>query len=449
MKDTKEIISYLKDKGFVYSGSSIYGGLANSWDYGPLGAMLKDNIKNEWKKFFIDQEPEQIYHFDSGIILNSNVWKSSGHIAKFNDPMIDCKSCKSRYRADHLIEEKTNLNPDNLNFEEQTEIIHKKIKCPNCKKRDWTKVRSFELMFKTSNSKINNEDNLYLRPETAQGIFINFKNVINSLNPKIPFGIGQVGKSFRNEVTPGNFIFRTKEFEQLELEFFVKPEETEKWFDYFLNKIREFLLKLGLDKKNIKEFDVDKESLAHYSSKTIDFEYKFSFGWGEILGFANRGDFDLKNHSLNSNEKLNYSIANSNEKYYPHVLEISMGVERLFFALISELFIENKKREILKLPFSLAPYKVSIMPLTNKLNEEAKKLYNELLKKNIGPINFSTGGSIGKRYRKQDSIGTFFVITYDFDTAKDESVTIRNRDTMNQERILIKNINEYIKNNAK
>lgn len=454
MKDTKEIIAHLKDKGFVYSGSSIYGGLANSWDFGPLGTMLKNNIKDTWKKFFIDQESEaELYHFDSGIILNPKVWEASGHVGKFNDPMIDCKSCKERFRADHLIEEHLEMNADNLSFEEQTKLIHEKINCPSCSKNDWTEVRAFELMFKTSGSKTGEDDTLYLRPETAQGVFINFKNVVDTLNSKVPFGIGQIGKAFRNEVTPGNFIFRTKEFEQLELEFFTKGEEATKWFDYYLGKINEFLNVVGLKKENIREYDVPADSLAHYSSRTVDFEYNFSFGWGELLGLANRGDYDLSTHTNSSDDSLMYNDQALGEKYIPHVVETSMGVERLLFAIVSEALqtdtLEDGERDVLKLPFVLAPYKVAVMPLTNKLEEESKGLYKELLKQDLGPITYSKGGSIGKRYRKQDSIGTPFSITFDFDSIEDKKVTIRNRDTMSQERIDISEIKTYILNNAK
>ncbi len=454
MKDTKDIIAHLKDKGFVYAGSSIYGGLANSWDFGPLGTMLKNNIKDAWKTFFIDQEVEaEAYHFDSGIILNPKVWEASGHVGKFNDPMVDCKSCKDRFRADHLIEEALNQNADNLSFEEQTKLIHNNIECPSCKSQDWTEVRAFELMFKTSGSKTGDEDNLYLRPETAQGVFINFKNVVDTLNAKVPFAIGQVGKAFRNEVTPGNFIFRTKEFEQLELEFFTKGDDSSKWFDYYLNRINEFLLSIGLSKENFREYDVPADSLAHYSSRTVDFEYNFSFGWGELLGLANRGDYDLTTHSENSNETMEYNDQAAGEKYMPHVVETSMGVERLLFAIISEALVtetlEDGERDVLKLPYILSPYKVAVMPLTNKLEEEAKELYKELSKQNLGPITFVKGGSIGKRYRKQDSIGTPFSITFDFDSIEDKMVTIRNRDTMAQERVNISDIKNYITTNAK
>ncbi len=451
MKDTKEIIAHLKDKGFIYAGSSIYGGLANSWDFGPLGTMLKNNIKDSWKKFFVDQEIESVYHFDSGIILNPKVWEASGHVGKFNDPMIDCKSCKERFRADHLIEEQLDMNADNMSFEEQTKLIQEKINCPSCSKNDWTEVRAFELMFKTSGSKTGDEDTLYLRPETAQGVFINFKNVVDTLNAKVPFGIGQVGKAFRNEVTPGNFIFRTKEFEQLELEFFTKGEESAKWFEYYLERINSFLLTLGLSKENLKEYEVPADSLAHYSSRTVDFEYKFPFGWGEILGLANRGNFDLTNHTNASNESLEYNDQAAGEKYMPHIVETSMGVERLLFAIVAEALVseqdEEGEREVLKLPFNLAPYKVAVMPLTNKIEEEAKEVYKELLTQDLGPITFVKGGSIGKRYRKQDAIGTPFSITFDFDSIEDKMVTIRNRDTMKQDRIEISKVKEYILTN--
>lgn len=447
MKDTKDIISHLKDKGFVYAGSSIYGGLANSWDFGPLGTMLKNNIKDEWKRFFVDQEPNT-YHLDSGIILNPKVWEASGHVGKFNDPMIDCKECKTRFRADHLIEENKDINADNLSFEEQTKIIDGEINCPNCGKHNWTEVRAFELMFKTSGSKTGDEENLYLRPETAQGVFINFKNVVDTLNPKVPFGIGQVGKAFRNEVTPGNFIFRTKEFEQLELEFFLHSDESDKWFEYFVNKINTFLTeKLGMNKSNIIEYNVPKDSLAHYSKRTIDFEYKFPFGNGELLGLADRGSFDLTNHNLEYNDQAR------GEKYTPDVIETSMGVERLLFALACEYLIdesdEDGERTVFKLPYSLSPYKVAVMPLTNKLDIEAEKLFDDLLKLDLGPITYSKSGTIGKRYRKQDAIGTMFSITYDFDSIEDNKVTIRHRDTMKQERVSIEEIKKYIIENAK
>ncbi len=448
MKDNKEIISFLKVKGFVFPGSEIYGGLANSWDYGPLGALLKDNIKNLWKSFFIDQQPNT-FHFDSSIMLNKKVWEVSGHLAKFVDPMIDCKECKIRYRADFFIEEHFEKNPDSMSFEEMSELIHS-MDCPSCKKNNWTDVRIFNLMFKFDNSKLGEGDEIYLRPETAQGIFINFLNIINSINPKLPFGIGQVGKAFRNEVTPGNFIFRTKEFEQLELEYFTTKNGEEVAFDHYIGLIDIFLEKVGLSKNNFRKQDIAKESLAHYSSRTIDYEYNFPFGWGELLGLANRRQFDL---SIHSGSKLGMRDSQTNEFIVPSVIETSFGVERLFYAIISEAYtkedVDGEERIVLKLPFKIAPYKAAVTPLTNKLDNEAQTLFNELLEQEIGPITYVTSGSIGKRYRKQDAIGTPFVITYDFDALEDNSVTIRHRDTMKQARVLIKDIKTYILNNAK
>ncbi len=453
MKETKEIVAFLKERGFIFPGSDIYGGLANSWDYGPLGTMLKSNIKDSWKNFFIDQQ-ENIFHLDSGIILNSKVWAASGHLGKFNDPMVDCKECKSRFRADQLLENIKNIKATNLSYEEMSLLINK-IKCPICKKSNWTNVRSFDLMFKMSTSKTGElEEEVYLRPETAQGVFINFKNIIDSFAPKIPFGIGQIGKAFRNEVTPGNFVFRTKEFEQLELEFFCEAKETKKWFDFYAQKIHFYLEDiLKIKKENIRKLNVPKDELAHYSKKTFDFEYKFPFGWGELLGLANRTDFDLKNHNKNSNVKISYTDPLTKENLFPHVIETSMGVERLLFALINdhlkeEVLKDKTTRIVLKLPYILAPYKIAIAPLTNKLDNEAHKLFIDLLKAKLGPIIYIKSGSIGKRYRKQDQIGTPFVITFDFESLKTNEVTIRHRDSMKQSKVLISNIKNYIFENA-
>ncbi len=453
MKETKEIVAFLKERGFIYPGSDIYGGLANSWDYGPLGTILKDNIKDSWKSFFVDQQ-ENIFHLDSGIILNSQVWAASGHLGKFNDPMVDCKECNSRFKADELLENVEHIKTSKLSYEEMSLLI-RKINCPVCNKSNWTNVRSFDLMFKMSNSKTGEaEEDVYLRPETAQGVFVNFKNIMDSFSPKIPFGIGQIGKAFRNEVTPGNFIFRTKEFEQLELEFFCKEEETEKWFAFYLQKIHHYLEKdLKLKKENIKEIDVPKDELAHYSKKTYDFEYKFPFGWAELLGLANRTDFDLKTHDKNSNEKLSYIDPLTKQNFYPHVIETSMGVERLLFALINDHLVEEELEDktirlVLQLPYALAPYKAAIAPLTNKLDKEAHKLFSDLLQAKLGPIIYAKSGSIGKRYRKQDQIGTPFVITYDFDSEATNEVTIRHRDSMKQSRVQIKEIKKYIIENA-
>ena len=446
MKEVKELVAYLKEKGFIYPGSSIYGGLANSWDYGPLGTILKDKIKKLWQETFIKQDVNDIYYFDSSIMLNPDVWVSSGHVGKFNDPMVDCKECKTRFRADHLIEEHTNLNPATMSFEDMSVAINENIdKCPHCgAAANFTDVRAFDLMFRTSNSKTGEDDkDIYLRPETAQGVFINFKNVVDTMGAKVPFGIGQVGKAFRNEVTPGNFIFRTKEFEQLELEFFTSPDEWEKWFDYYLEKIEMFLEKLGLDMSKVSRLEVPEEDRAHYSQRTVDFEFDYPFGKGELLGLAYRGDYDLKNHDLDYRDPV------SNEKYIPHVVEASMGVERLLFALIvstlkDEELEEGDVREVLQVPQRMAPYCLAIAPLTNKLDEEATKLYRELKVKSKCNIVYAKSGSIGKRYRKQDNIGTPWVATVDFDSLEDGKVTIRNRDTMEQERVPYDEIMTYI-----
>ncbi len=451
MKDFKEIVSFLRDKGFVYAGSEIYGGLANSWDYGPLGSMLKNNIKKVWSKHFIYEKINN-FELDSSIILNTNVWKSTGHLEKFNDPVIECLNDNKRYRADHLIEDYTEINPVSLSLQEMTQVIKERIKLPEFKeKTKWGEVKEFQLMFKTSDSKTGQEGNdLYLRPETAQGIYINFKNIVNTYNLTLPFGVGQIGKSFRNEVTPGNFVFRTKEFEQMELQNFIYPKDEIEEFDSSVNDVKEFLKRINISENNIRLIDVPKDELAHYSKRTIDFEYKFLFGWGELLGIANRTNFDLKNHMENSKENLFYiDQKNNNEKIIPYIIETSIGVERLLLAIISDNLKTINEREILTLPYDLAPYKLAITPLTNKVDDEAYHLYKDLLKKDIGPIFYSKSGSIGKRYRKLDQIGVPFIITFDFDSLEDHKVTIRHRDTMEQQRINISEIKEYIIKNAK
>ncbi len=452
MKDMKEIISFLKDKGFIFSGSEIYGGLANSWDYGHLSVLVKDNIKKMWSDFFITKEINfDAFSFDSSIILNSLVWKASGHVDKFTDPVIICLNDNSIHRADHLIEEfLPDVNVEKLSLEEMKNIIDEKINLDKFgTKTKWGEIKDFNLMFKTTNSKIGMGEELYLRPETAQGVFINFKNVVNTYNPKIPFLIGQKGKAFRNEVTPGNFIFRTKEFEQLELEFFTHGNEADKWFDYYVSKVDEFLDKIGIKRENLRKYDVPKESLAHYSKRTIDIEFKFPFGWGELLGIANRTDHDLKKHMEESKENLEFHNQISNEKFIPYIIETSMGIERLFLAIISSSLINDGERDVLQLPYEIAPYKIAIAPLTNKLDEESKELYKKVVNLFDVPILFSKGGTIGKRYRKLDSIGVPFVITFDFDSLEDKMVTIRDRDTKNSVRIKIDDIKTYIEKNAK
>lgn len=438
------IVNHLKNYGFVFQNSEIYNGLSNAWDFGPLGSIIKNNIKNEWINFFVHKS-NSMYLLDSNIILNPLVWKASGHIDNFSDPLIDCKSCKSRYRVDKLIEEFSNEKVNELTpISKMNEIISlNSIVCPNCKKYEWTNIRKFNLMFETSIGVVENDKNsVYLRPETAQGIFINFKNIQRSQRAKIPFGVAQIGKSFRNEITPGNFIFRTREFEQMEIEFFTHPSESEKHFDFFEKKIYDFLVeKLKIKKENLKKIDYPKEELAHYSSKTIDYFYNFPHGFSELWGLANRGDFDLKQHQELSKKNMEYLDDNSKEKYLPHIIEPSVGVERLFYALIVDAYCEevledNSTRVLLKLAEEIAPYKICVLPLTNKLNEKSLEVYELLINSGIiSTIDFS--GSIGKRYRRQDAIGTPYCLTIDFDTLENNTVTIRERDSMVQKRINI------------
>ncbi|BDV03581.1 MAG: glycine--tRNA ligase [Candidatus Hepatoplasma scabrum] len=449
-KKMNDLVNFLKNRGFIYPSSNIYGGLANSWDFGPLGTMLKINLKNYFNYFFIDMQ-ENNYYFDSSIILNSKVWEASGHLKKFNDYIITCLNDNQIYRADELLEEYTNYIFENLTILEVEKIIQEKIKLKKYgDKTRWSKISSFGLMFKTNYSKTDTKVNeVYFRPETAQGIFINFKNISDSLNLKLPFGIGQIGKSFRNEVTPKNFIFRTKEFEQLELEYFTYKDRAKKDFDKYLKLIDLFLLNLGFKKEDLIKNDIPKNKLAHYAKKTIDYEYNFWFGKKELLGISNRSDFDLKNHSQVSKERLQYFDTTSNKWITPHVIEVSMGVERLILAIFNKLFVKEKERNILKLPFFLSPYKIAICPLTDKLNYQGEELLFNLKKLNIGPIILQKGGSIGKRYRKHDEIGTFFIITIDFETEKDQKITIRDRDTKKQERIAISEIKNYLQTKIK
>lgn len=450
--DQTTIVNYLKNYGFVFASSEIYGGLANAWDYGPLGVALKNNIKSLWWNYFITSQPSMV-GLDSSILLNPSVWKASGHLTNFADPLIDCKSCKQRFRADKLIEAQY---PDikiseNTSQDELLKIIKdKKIKCPNCGKFDWTDIRSFNLMFKTSQSIIEDKSNqLYLRPETAQGIFINFANIQRALRLKVPFGVGQIGKAFRNEITPGNFIFRTREFEQMEIEHFVYPNKAAEKFEEYVKSIQNFLTNvLKLKSGNIKLREHDKDELSHYSARTVDFQYNFPHGWAELWGLANRTDFDLKNHENISGSTLAYLDPETNKRFIPFVIEPSVGVERLFYAIICDNYkIENLKdgetREVLTLDYNLCPYKAAVLPLSPKLNNEAKKVFDSLIAHHI-PAVYDTTGSIGKRYRRQDAIGTYYCITYDFDSLKDNCVTIRNRDTMKQERIKISDIFKFL-----
>lgn len=453
-KTMEKIVSLAKTRGFIFPGSEIYGGLANTWDYGPLGVELKNNVKKAWWKKFVQ---ESIYNvgLDSAILMNPQVWVASGHVGGFSDPLMDCKKCKARFRADKLIEDfiiksgKEQVNVDGWSNEMMENYIKdNNIECPECGAFDYTSIRQFNLMFKTFQGVTeDSKSEIYLRPETAQGIFVNFKNVARTTRKKIPFGIGQIGKSFRNEITPGNFIFRTREFEQMELEFFCKPGEDLKWFDYWRDFCKNWLLSLNMTEENIRLRDHDKEELSHYSNATTDIEYQFPFGWGELWGIADRTDFDLKQHINVSGQDLSYLDPVTNEKYVPYCIEPSVGVDRVLLAFFVDAYAEEvledgSERVVLKLHPALSPFKAAVLPLTKKLNEPALDLYNKLLKK--FNVDYDESGSIGKRYRRHDEIGTPLCITYDFDSLEDNCVTIRNRDTMEQQRVKIEDLERII-----
>jgi len=446
----EKFVAYLKHQGFVYQGSEIYGGLANTWDYGPLGVELKNNIKKAWWKKFVQESPYNV-GMDSAILMNPSVWIASGHVGGFSDPLTDCKKCGVRYRADKLIEDFTKGKITGDGFSDQQIMNYIKehnIVCPSCGSNNFTDIRKFNLMFKTNQGVIDEDKNeIYLRPETAQGIFVNFKNVQRTSRKKLPFGIAQIGKSFRNEITPGNFIFRTREFEQMELEFFCKPNTDLEWFDYWKKYCIDFLSYLGLKEERIRYRDHDETELSFYSKATTDIEFEFFFGWGELWGIADRTDYDLKVHQQHSGESLEYFDQEDNSKYLPYVIEPSLGVERLLLAVLTSAYEEEElengeTREILHLHPSLAPIKVAVLPLVNKLSEKSMEIYTLLQKHFI--CDFDTSGKIGKRYRRQDAIGTPFCVTIDYDTLEDDMVTIRERDTMNQERIKLKDIVEYL-----
>ena len=450
-KTMDKIVALCKGRGFVYPGSEIYGGLANTWDYGPLGAMLKNNIKNAWLKKFVQESPYNV-GLDSAILMNPQTWVASGHIGGFSDPLMDCKECKTRHRADQLIEDQAGENPAGWSNQQMEEYIASHdIKCPNCGKKNFTSIRQFNLMFKTFQGVTEDTKNeLYLRPETAQGIFVNFLNIQRTSRKKVPFGVGQVGKSFRNEITPGNFIFRVREFEQMELEFFCKPGTDLEWFDYWRTYCHNFLLSLGIKDEHIRLRDHSPEELCFYSKATTDFEYLFPFGWGELWGIADRTDYDLSQHMKVSGKSLEYFDPETNEKYVPYVIEPSLGVERLFLSIICEAYDEEDigegdkadVRTVMHLHPALAPVKAAVLPLTKKLKEPAQELYTKLAKK--FSVEYDEAGQIGKRYRRQDEIGTPFCITYDFDTLEDGCVTVRDRDTMAQERVKIDDLVRYI-----
>ncbi|MBE6903900.1 MAG: glycine--tRNA ligase [Ruminococcaceae bacterium] len=446
-KTMEKIVALCKGRGFVYPGSEIYGGLSNSWDYGPLGVEFKNNVKKAWWKKFVQENPYNV-GLDCGILMNPKVWVASGHVGGFSDPLMDCKSCKTRHRADKLIED-TGVNPAGWTNEQMSAYIKENnICCPDCGACDFTDIRKFNLMFKTFQGVTEDAKNeIYLRPETAQGIFVNFKNVQRTTRKKVPFGVCQIGKSFRNEITPGNFIFRIREFEQMELEFFCKPGTELEWFDYWKTYCKKFLLDLGIKEENIKTRDHEKEELSHYSNATTDFEFLFPFGWGELWGVASRTNFDLNAHQNTSGENMEYFDAESNEKYIPYVVEPSLGADRIALALLVDAYDEeqigeNDTRTVLRLHPTLSPYKAAILPLSKKLSEKAAEVYTALSKK--FSVEFDEAGSIGKRYRRQDEIGTPLCITYDFDSLEDNQVTVRLRDTMEQIRMPISELEAYI-----
>ena len=453
-KTMDKITSLAKARGFIFPGSEIYGGLANTWDYGPLGVELKNNIKKAWWKKFIHESPYNV-GLDSAILMNPQTWVASGHVGGFSDPLLDCKQCKARFRADKLIEDFIKLNKNDevtvdgwSNDKMESFIEENKIKCPECGNVDYTNIRQFNLMFKTFQGVTeNSKTEIFLRPETAQGIFVNFKNVWRTSRKKIPFGIGQIGKSFRNEITPGNFTFRTREFEQMELEFFCRPDEDLEWFYYWKNFCENWLKILGMKSENIRLRDHDKEELSHYSNATTDIEYRFPFGWGELWGIADRTDFDLKQHAQHSGVDLSYQDPITNEKFIPYCIEPSLGADRVTLAFLIDAYEDEQledgsTRNVLKLHPALAPFKVAVLPLAKKLSDEALKVHEKLSKRFM--VDYDEAGSIGKRYRREDEIGTPFCITYDFDSLEDHSVTIRDRDTMLQTRVKIDDLINYI-----
>lgn len=453
-KSMEKVVSLCKNRGIIYPGSEIYGGLANTWDYGPLGVEFKNNVKKAWWKKFVQQSKYNV-GLDSAILMNPEVWVASGHVGSFSDPLIDCKECKSRFRADKLIEDfyfENNLgdiNVDGWENEKVEELMKEKnICCPNCKKQNFTGIRRFNLMFKTFQGVTeDSKSEIYLRPETAQGIFVNFKNIARTSRKKVPFGIAQVGKSFRNEITPGNFTFRTREFEQMELEFFCKPGEDLEWYDYWKNYSFNWLLSLGMNEETLRLRDHEQEELSFYSKATCDIEFLFPFGWGELWGIADRTDYDLSRHIEVSGEDLRYIDPVTNEKYIPYCIEPSLGADRVALAFLCNAYDEEEigegdVRTVLRLHPALAPFKATILPLTKKLSDKSDEIYDELSKYFM--IDTDVSGSIGKRYRRQDEVGTPFCITVDFDTLEDDCVTVRFRDTMEQERIKISELKDFI-----
>ena len=461
-KTMEKIVNLCKNRGFVYAGSEIYGGLSNSWDYGPLGVEFKNNVKKAWWKKFVQESPYNV-GLDSAIIMNPQTWVASGHLGGFSDPLMDCKVCRSRHRADKLIEDyafqnNLNDNPAGWSDDEMMAYIKEhKISCPDCGSGDFTSIRKFNLMFKTFIGVTEESSStVYLRPETAQGIFVNFNNVARTTRKKLPFGIGQIGKSFRNEITPGNFVFRTREFEQMELEFFCKPGTDLEWFTYWRGYCQNFLLSLGMKEENIRMRDHSPEELCFYSKATTDIEFLFPFGWGELWGIADRTDYDLTQHQNESGQSLEYFDQETNSHYVPYVVEPSLGADRVALAFLCEAYDEevidaekNDVRVVLHLHPALAPFKAAVLPLSKKLSDKARELYCDLAK--YFSVDFDEAGSIGKRYRREDEIGTPYCITVDFDTVGDAEkegdncVTVRERDTMEQVRIPISELKNYLR----
>ncbi|HEY8424145.1 MAG TPA: glycine--tRNA ligase [Clostridia bacterium] len=448
-----KIVALCKNRGFIFPGSEIYGGLANTWDYGPLGVELKNNIKRAWWKKFVQESPYNT-GVDCAILMNPLTWEASGHLGNFTDPLMDCKVCRTRHRADQLIENWAQKNNIQISVAGMTDeqlgqtVLEYKIPCPECGNCNFTPVRKFNMMFKTFQGVTeDSQSTIYLRPETAQGIFVNFKNVLRTTRAKIPFGIAQIGKSFRNEITPGNFIFRTREFEQMELEFFCKPGTDLEWFDYWKKFCYDWLTGLNMKPENLRMRDHAKEELSHYSAATTDFEYKFPFGWGELWGIADRTDYDLKNHQEKSKESMEYLDPVTNEKYIPYCVEPSLGVDRVLLAFLCDAYdeevLENgETRIVLRFHPALAPIKVAVLPLQKKLSGKAEEVYRMLCKK--FRADYDETGSIGKRYRRQDEIGTPYCVTIDFETLENDTVTIRHRDSMRQERLKIDELADYI-----
>ena len=454
-KTMEKIVNLCKNRGFVYAGSEIYGGLSNSWDYGPLGVEFKNNVKKAWWKKFVQESPYNV-GLDSAIIMNPQTWVASGHLGGFSDPLMDCKVCRSRHRADKLIEDYAfqnglSDNPAGWSDDEMMAYIKEhKIGCPDCGSGDFTSIRKFNLMFKTFIGVTEESSStVYLRPETAQGIFVNFNNVARTTRKKLPFGIGQIGKSFRNEITPGNFVFRTREFEQMELEFFCKPGTDLEWFTYWRGYCQNFLMSLGMKEENIRMRDHSPEELCFYSKATTDIEFLFPFGWGELWGIADRTDYDLTQHQNTSGQSLEYFDQETNSHYVPYVVEPSLGADRVALAFLCEAYDEevidaekNDVRVVLHLHPALAPFKAAVLPLSKKLSDKARELYADLAK--YFSVDFDEAGSIGKRYRREDEIGTPLCITYDFESETDGCVTVRDRDTMEQVRIPISEVKAYI-----